>query len=148
MNVYVQTARRRARVTGNSQILQLAGRKMLKLLEPEEVMPVAPGTLSWEIQNWVDDTYGKTTSLKLHGRLVSETAGEFKELVKPMIAAGGRIIIDFADVTYVDSSGLGAMVGLKVSALNQGLCRLTTINLSQRIKDLLSLANLSQLFSS
>jgi hypothetical protein len=39
-------------------------------------------------------------------------------------------------------------VGLKVSALNQGLCKLELENLSPRIKDLVSMANLMQLFSS
>ena len=71
-----------------------------------------------------------------------------KELVKPMIAQGGRIVLDFADLEYLDSSGLGALVGLKVSALHQGLVKLELENLSQRIKELLKMTNLLTLFSS
>ncbi len=103
----------------------------------------------YEVEESAPDATGwKTTKIHCHGRLVNQSAGELKELVKPMIAKGGRIVIDFADLNYMDSSGLGALVGLKVSALHQGLCRLELENLSQRLKDLLSMANLMQLFSS
>jgi len=88
------------------------------------------------------------TTIKCHGRLVSENSGKIKELVKPLIAEGGHILIDLGDLGYLDSSGLGALVGLKVSALNKGFCRLELVNLTQRVKDLLSLANLTKLFSS
>jgi anti-anti-sigma factor len=51
-------------------------------------------------------------------------------------------------VSYVDSSGLGTLVGLKVSALKEGYCKLELFNLSPRVKELLRLSNLTQLFSS
>jgi anti-sigma B factor antagonist len=57
-------------------------------------------------------------------------------------------MIDLGDVSYVDSSGLAVLVGLKVSALNKGLGRLEFENLTPRIKELLNLANLTKLFSS
>jgi len=56
-------------------------------------------------------------------------------------------VIDFADLTYLDSLGLGALVGLKVSAINKGLCKLELVNLSPRVRELLSLTNLTELFS-
>jgi anti-anti-sigma factor len=71
-----------------------------------------------------------------------------KDLVKPLIAQGGRIVLDFADLEYLDSSGLGALVGLKVSALHQGLVKLELENLSPRIKELLKMTNLLGMFSS
>jgi anti-anti-sigma factor len=79
---------------------------------------------------------------------VNQTAGQLKELVKPLIPQGGRILLDFADLEYLDSSGLGALVGLKVSALHQGLVKLELENLSPRIKDLLKMTNLLTLFGS
>jgi anti-sigma B factor antagonist len=101
-----------------------------------------------EVEESADATGWKTTRIRCHGKLVSQSTAELKELVKPLIARGGRIVIDLADLNYMDSSGLGALVGLKVSALNQGLCKLELENLSPRIKDLVSMANLMQLFSS
>lgn len=89
------------------------------------------------------------TTFLCHGRLTNETSGKLKDAVKPLIGSGGRhVIIDLGDVSYVDSSGLGALVGLKVSALNKGLCRLELESLTPRIKELLSLANLTKLFAS
>ena len=88
------------------------------------------------------------TTFRCHGRLVSETAGRLKDVIKPRIPQGGRIVLDLSDVSYMDSSGLGTLVGLKVSAMREGYCRLELINLSPRIADLLRLSNLTQLFSS
>ncbi len=87
-------------------------------------------------------------TIKCHGRLVSGNTEEIKRLVKPLIDAGGKkIVIDCSDVQHVDSSGLGALVGLKVSAVNKGLGRLEFVNLSSRVKDLLKLTNLTDLFA-
>lgn len=102
----------------------------------------------YEIEESQDQTGWKTTTIHCHGRLANQTAGQLKELVKPLIPKGGRIVLDFADLEYLDSSGLGALVGLKVSALHQGLVKLELDNLSPRMKDLLSMTNLLQLFGS
>jgi len=102
----------------------------------------------YEVEESQDHTGWKTTTIHCHGKLVNQTAGQVKELVKPLIANGGRIVLDFADLDYLDSSGLGSLVGLKISAAHQGLCKLELQNLSPRIKDLLKITNLTQLFSS
>lgn len=90
----------------------------------------------------------KVTTVRCHGRLVNQTAGEVKEIVKPLIPEGGVIVIDLSDVTYLDSLGLGTLVGLKVSAINEGYCTLRLDNLSPRIQELLRLTNLTKLFAS
>jgi anti-anti-sigma factor len=106
-------------------------------------------SFTYEIEKSRDETLDvNVTTVICHGRLVSENSGQIKNLVKPLIDQGGHIRIDLGDLGYLDSSGLGSLVGLKVSALNKGLCRLELVNLTQRVKDLLSLANLSKLFSS
>jgi anti-anti-sigma factor len=102
---------------------------------------------SYEVEESEDENKWHTTRIRCHGRLVSGNAAEIKDLVKPMIARGGRIIVDFANLEYLDSSGLGALVGLKVSAIHQGKCRLELDNLSPRIRELLSVTNLLQLFA-
>jgi anti-anti-sigma factor len=56
-------------------------------------------------------------------------------------------VLDFTDVSGVDSSGLGVLVGLKVSAVGAGYCTLEFTNLSQRVQDLLRLTKLTQMFS-
>jgi anti-sigma B factor antagonist len=107
------------------------------------------GSFQYEVEKSEDDQYGnKVTTIKCHGRLVAENAREMSELVKPLIPLGGRIVIDLGDLNYLDSSGLGALVGLKVSAINQGFCRVELVNLTPRVLELLRITNLMQVFSS
>src|SRR5271170_7785146 len=107
-------------------------------------------TFYYEVIKARDETLGiDETTVVCHGRLTNDSAAKIKELVKPMIGEhGGHIVIDLGDLNYLDSSGLGALVGLKVSALKTGLCRLELANLTPRVKELLSLANLAKLFAS
>jgi anti-anti-sigma factor len=95
-----------------------------------------------------DQDAGPATTVICHGRLVSDTAGQLKEVVKPLIPKGGHITLDLTDVSYLDSTGLGTLVGLKVSAIKEGYCKLELINLSPRVKELLRLSNLTQLLTS
>jgi anti-anti-sigma factor len=90
----------------------------------------------------------KVTTVRCHGRLINQTAGEVKEIVKPLIPQGGTIVIDLEDVTFLDSLGLGTLVGLKVSAINEGYCTLKLQNLSPRIQELVKLTSLTKLFAS
>ena len=91
---------------------------------------------------------GDTTLVKCHGRVVSETAGDLKQLIRPMIPKCRRIVLDLTDVDFVDSSGLGTLVGLKVSAGSAAYCSLEFVNFSPHVKELLSLTKLGQLFGS
>ena len=60
----------------------------------------------------------------------------------------GAIIIDLGDVNFLDSSGLGALVGLKASAIHQGYCILELANLTPRVLELLRITKLMNVFSS
>jgi anti-anti-sigma factor len=79
------------------------------------------GSFHWELEKSKDkdENGNQVTTIKCHGDLVSDNAGEIKELVRPLIRLGGRIIIDLGDVKHLDSAGLGALVGLKASAIKQ-----------------------------
>jgi anti-anti-sigma factor len=103
---------------------------------------------TYEISEAGNATDGFNTTITCHGKVVTQTAEQVKALVKPLITRGGRIALDFADVTQVDSSGLGALVGLKVSAVGAGYCNLELLNLSQRVQDLFKLTKLMEMFSS
>lgn len=94
-----------------------------------------------------DERGNRLTVVKCHGRLVSDTASAVKEVVRPLIPMGGRIVVDLGDVSYLDSSGLGALVGLKASAINQGLCMVEFANMTPRVLELLRITRLTQLFS-
>jgi anti-anti-sigma factor len=104
---------------------------------------------SCEVESAPNDAQGnKVTTIKFHGRLISETANEMKDVVKPLIPQGGRIVLDLTDLNYLDSSGLGALLGLKVSAVKQGMCMLEFTNMTPRVMELLRISNLTQMFTS
>jgi anti-anti-sigma factor len=113
----------------------------------EVPLSTAPQTFSYEIEKSTDESNNAVTTIKCHGRVVSDTAGQVKEAIKPFIPQGGRILIDLTDVQHLDSSGLGTLVGLKASAVNNGYCTLELVNLTPRIAELLRITKLTQLFS-
>ena len=80
-----------------------------------------------------------------HGKLIYENAPLLKEEVRAKIPGHKRIILDLKDVPQLDSSGLGTVVGLYVSARTRG-CRIEVANASQQIRDLFSMTNLLCLF--
>lgn len=81
------------------------------------------------------------------GRLTADVAGKFKTEIKELIPKAKRLVLDLSAITYLDSSGLGAVVGLYVSARAAG-CPLELINLSPRVRELLGLTKLLSVFES
>ena len=104
--------------------------------------------LRCEVEKTGDATTGRVITVTCHGRLVAGTTDVIKETVKPLIADGGKIIVDVGDVQYVDSMGLGALVGLKVSAIAAGYCTLQYENLSRKVQELISITHLTDLLKS
>jgi len=80
------------------------------------------------------------------GRIVfGEETAELRDKVKALIGTGSRIILNLAEVTYIDSGGLGTLVALYTTARNAGgsvkLARLTP-----RVGDLLQVTKLLTVF--
>ena len=97
-------------------------------------------TLSLRTYPWEDATVVRCT-----GRLTIETALLLKSGVKPLLLKERRVILDLTDLAHMDSSGLGALIGLYVSAKGAG-CTLELVNLSPRVRELLSLTNVLSVF--
>ncbi len=92
----------------------------------------------------VSDTPAETT-VRCRGRIVSSTAESLKATIQPLIAERKTIWLDLTGVSYMDSSGLGTVVGLFVSA-QKVRAYLKLINMNQQIRDLFSITKLGQLF--
>ena len=80
------------------------------------------------------------------GRIVfGEETAELRDRVRTLIAKGSRVILNLADVSYIDSGGLGTLVALYTTARNAGgsikLARLTP-----RVGDLLQVTKLLTVF--
>jgi anti-anti-sigma factor len=86
-----------------------------------------------------------STVLRCHGNLTLENSAFLKAEVKCRIPENGRLILDLTDVGRMDSSGLGALVALYLSARTKN-CELELINLNQQIRKLLAISNLLATF--
>jgi anti-sigma B factor antagonist len=89
---------------------------------------------------WEDATMVRCT-----GRLTAETSLHLKAEVKALLPNKRRLVLDFAELAYMDSSGLGTLVGLYISAKG-AKCELQLLNLSPRIRELLSMSNVLSVF--
>jgi anti-sigma B factor antagonist len=85
--------------------------------------------------------------VECHGRLTSENIGLLKEEMREACGKKGRIVLDLKEVPMMDSSGLGAVVALHLSARTRG-CKLVVVNASKQIRDLFSMTNMLSLFES
>jgi len=85
------------------------------------------------------------TEIVVHctGKLTSDTIQQLKATVKPLFSESKTVVLDLTNVTYTDSSGLGAMVGLYISA-KAAKGRLKLINLNQHLKEIFSITRLGQ----
>jgi anti-sigma B factor antagonist len=93
------------------------------------------------------DTQADSAIVHCSGKLLSADAGALQAAVKNLLPHTKHIVLDLTDLTQMDSFGLGTIVGLYVSARAAG-CRLELINLSKRVRELLSITNLLSLFES
>jgi anti-anti-sigma factor len=89
---------------------------------------------------------GDVALVRLHGKLVMGVSNLLHARVKKLIPEHKRIVMDLSDLSHMDSSGLGTLVGLFVSARSAG-CSLELMNLSHGIQKVLSLTNLLGVFS-
>ena len=80
------------------------------------------------------------------GRITSDTTQLLKTTVKPLLSESKTIVLDLKNVSYMDSSGLGTIVGLYVSAKN-ARCELKLTNLNKLLKDLFSITRLGELMA-
>lgn len=104
----------------------------------------------FEIEESQDKHSLPVTIFKCHGRMLGgQDAAKLKNAVRPLTESGAQhVVIDLNDLETLDSSGLGALVGMKVSSVNRGLGKLDIINLSPRVRELLKITHLTDLFAS
>jgi len=88
---------------------------------------------------------------------VVDLAGKFTVVTKPgrvsdvinrlVLSDCQHIVLNLADVRYIDSSGLGELVSCYLAAERHG-CKIKLANLDGRMKDVLVLTRLLSLFES
>ncbi|ELR97226.1 STAS domain-containing protein [Gloeocapsa sp. PCC 73106] len=80
------------------------------------------------------------------GILDGTKSEEFRQEITTMLAEGAKIIvIDFQQVTFMDSSGLGALV-LSLKTLRSADVKLYLCSINQQVKMLFELTSMDRVF--
>jgi anti-anti-sigma factor len=85
------------------------------------------------------------TVVRCSGTLTAGLTANLKEQVKDLIPHAKLIVLDLTDLQHMDSSGLGTIVALYVSA-RRANCELRLINFNKRVRELLGMTNLLSVF--
>ena len=87
------------------------------------------------------------TILDVNGRIVlGEEIGDLRDAVRQLLADDKKkIILNLAEVDYIDSSGVGELVGCFTTVRNAG-GELKLLKLSQKVKDVLYVTKLYTVF--
>ena len=85
--------------------------------------------------------------VSLSGKFLAGSDGPYlRQKVKDFIDAGTKkLIIDFAEVPYIDSTGLGFLAGTRVTAQNASV-RMVLANINIHVRKILDDVKLSQFF--
>jgi anti-sigma B factor antagonist len=89
---------------------------------------------------------GDTAVVKCYGRLVAGTTEELYQEVKQVFPQTKVVVVDLAELTYVDSTGLGTLVRLQASARKAG-CEFKLLHLGKQLRNVLKLTNLLSVFA-
>jgi anti-sigma B factor antagonist len=89
---------------------------------------------------------GDVCILHCSGRIVfGDEGAALRERGRNTLAGTPKVVVDLNEVDYIDSGGLGILVGLWVSARNKG-GELKLVSPTQRIKELLRRTSLAKIF--
>jgi len=90
---------------------------------------------------------GKVTILDMRGRItLGDEIEDLRNAVRNLVAKGQKkIILNLAEVDYIDSSGVGELVGCFTTVRNAG-GELKLLNLSRKVHDVLQVTKLYTVF--
>jgi anti-sigma B factor antagonist len=87
------------------------------------------------------------TVIDVSGRItLGEGCTQLRQMIRDLLSKGGKsILLNLADVTYIDSSGIGELVSAFTAVSNQG-GQLKLLNLTKKVHDLLQITKLYTVF--
>jgi len=90
---------------------------------------------------------GDVTVVDAAGRItLGDGASTFRDTVKDLLAGGQKkLLLNLAEVSYIDSSGIGELVSGFTTVTNQG-GQVKLLNLTKRVQDLLQITKLYTVF--
>src|ERR1700733_8263268 len=100
-----------------------------------------PAPFTLEIED-----HGSTAVVRCHGKLLAGFTPLLRRPVSQRRPSHQRLILDLADLTHMDSMGLGALVRIYVSAGTKG-CELELRHIGKKVRDLLIMTTLLPAFT-
>lgn len=90
---------------------------------------------------------GNVVILDLNGRItLGETAASLRDTIRELLDSGQKnILLNLAEVAYIDSSGLGQLVGSFATVTSRG-GQLKLLNLQKKLHELLQVTKLITVF--
>jgi anti-sigma B factor antagonist len=86
------------------------------------------------------------TILDISGRVVAGEAALLRDSIRNLIAGGEtHIVLNLAQVPYIDSAGIGELVSALVAVRRQSGC-LGLLSLTRRVRDILGIVKLLTVF--
>ena len=92
----------------------------------------------------IDEAGGASTVFRLHGPLLLGNFFGFQSMVRS--DTSNLVIIDLSDVPYIDSAGIGCLVGAHVSREHGGR-KLVLVGACERLLNMLKATKVDQLFT-
>jgi anti-sigma B factor antagonist len=86
-----------------------------------------------------------TTVVECHGKLTLENTSLLRSEAKSLMGRKKRFVLDLKEVPMIDSTGLGTIVGLYVSARTKGNL-FELVNANRQIRELFGISKLLTLF--
>jgi anti-sigma B factor antagonist len=85
--------------------------------------------------------------IDVSGRItLGEGCVQLRQMIRDELGRGNKnILVNLADVTYIDSSGIGELVSAFTAVSNQG-GQLKLLNLTKKVHDLLQITKLYTVF--
>jgi len=87
------------------------------------------------------------TILELSGRItLGEGLGDLRDSIREALSGDRKnIILNLADVSYIDSSGLGQLIGSYATVTDRG-GKMKLVNLQKKVSDLMQITKLLTVF--
>ena len=86
------------------------------------------------------------TVLDLSGKItLGENSGKLRSAVQDALTSSKKILLNLADVNYIDSAGLGELVSAFTTVKNAG-GELKLLSLTKKVRDLLVITKLLTVF--
>ena len=96
---------------------------------------------------WHTLQISEVTIVDANGRIaIGEGANTLRDTIREVVAGGQKkVLLNLAEVNYMDSSGIGELVAVLTAVVNQG-GTLKLLNPTKRIHELLQMTHVDKLF--